>query len=210
MKKGKLLIEQVNDNSNDLKCLIQAFIDKYENEKYEFKDEIEKFIKLLEEYDKTNNNYNYKNILNIQNSKLKDFCDLTSNICINISYDEIKEYNNKLKIIFDSFTDFEFMPPNINNLYNSSNNFLCNSFENKKEDQLYNFSKQNDSNLSFKEFDITYQNDINLILEGFKSDEREKLKKTNDEINADLNELHYIKDNLIIYHKEFYYNIIKK
>ena len=194
MTKGKLLIAQVNDNSNDLKCLIQTFIDKYEKEKNEFEDEIEKFIKLLEGYDKTNNNNNYKNILNIQNSKLKDLFDLTSNICINISYDEIKECNNKLKFILDSFTDFEFMPSNINNLYNSSNNFLYNSFENIKEDQLYNFSKQNNSNffcnLSFKEFDIT---DINLILEGFNSDEREKLKKINDEIKADLNKLHYIK-----------------
>jgi predicted patatin/cPLA2 family phospholipase len=52
---------------------------------------------------------------------------------------------------------------------------------------------------------------IKLILGGFEPDEQYiKLKKRNDEINKDLNDLKYIKDNIIIYHKEYYQEIIKK
>ena len=52
---------------------------------------------------------------------------------------------------------------------------------------------------------------IKLILEGFKPDEQYNLlKKRNDEINEDINKLKYIKDNIIIYFKDYYQDIIKR
>jgi len=52
---------------------------------------------------------------------------------------------------------------------------------------------------------------IKLVLEGFNPDEQyAQLKKRNDDINKDINELKYIKDNIIIYHKDFYQDIIKR
>ena len=52
---------------------------------------------------------------------------------------------------------------------------------------------------------------IKLILDGFMPDEQyNKLKNRNDEINKDLNDLKYIKDNIIIYLKDYYQEIITR
>jgi len=52
---------------------------------------------------------------------------------------------------------------------------------------------------------------IKLILGGFNPDDQyKKLKDRNDEINKDLNGLRNIKDNIIIYHKDCYQDIINK
>jgi len=52
---------------------------------------------------------------------------------------------------------------------------------------------------------------INLSYEGFNpNEEYYKLTKKNEEINNDINKLKEIKDNLIIYHKDTYQEIIKK
>ena len=52
---------------------------------------------------------------------------------------------------------------------------------------------------------------INLSYEGFTpNEEYDKLTKKNEEINNDINKLKEIKDNLIIYHKDTYQEIIKK
>jgi len=52
---------------------------------------------------------------------------------------------------------------------------------------------------------------ITLLLEAFNPDEQyENLKKKNDEINEDINKLKFIKDNIIIYYREFYQDIIKR
>ena len=52
---------------------------------------------------------------------------------------------------------------------------------------------------------------INLSYEGFNpNEEYDKLTKKNEEINNDINKLKNIKDNIIIYHKDTYQEIIKK
>ena len=50
-----------------------------------------------------------------------------------------------------------------------------------------------------------------MVLEGFNPQEKYKeLKNKNKEINKEIEKLKYIKDNIIIYHKEFYSDTIKK
>ena len=52
---------------------------------------------------------------------------------------------------------------------------------------------------------------IKLVLPGFNpKDKYEELKNKNEEINKEIEKLKYIKDNIIIYHKEFYQATIKK
>ena len=52
---------------------------------------------------------------------------------------------------------------------------------------------------------------IKLVLGGFNPEEKYKeLEKKNNEINEEIEKLKYIKDNIIIYHKEFYQKIIEK
>jgi hypothetical protein len=52
---------------------------------------------------------------------------------------------------------------------------------------------------------------VKLILEGFNPEEEyNQLKKKNDDINKDINDLKYIKDNIIIYYKDTYQDIIKR
>ena len=62
-----------------------------------------------------------------------------------------------------------------------------------------------------KSFIIERLSLINLILEGFNPEEVYlKLKKTIDEINKNIDKLKYIKENIIIYHGEFYQQIIRR
>ena len=50
-----------------------------------------------------------------------------------------------------------------------------------------------------------------MLFEGFNPNEKyTQLKKINENINKDINKLKYIKDNIIIYYKETYQDIIKK
>ena len=52
---------------------------------------------------------------------------------------------------------------------------------------------------------------IKLVLPGFNpKDKYEELKNKNEEINKEIEKLKYIKDNIIIYHKEFYQATIKR
>ena len=52
---------------------------------------------------------------------------------------------------------------------------------------------------------------IKILLSRFNPDDKFcELKKINDKINKDINKLKYIKDNIIIYYKEFYQDIIKR
>ena len=52
---------------------------------------------------------------------------------------------------------------------------------------------------------------ISLIISGFNPEDKyEDLKKKNDDINEDLNNLKDIKDNIIIYHKDSYQDLMKK
>ena len=52
---------------------------------------------------------------------------------------------------------------------------------------------------------------IKLVLPGFNPEEKyEELKAKNEKINQEIEKLKYIKDNIIIYHKEFYQKTIRK
>ena len=199
---NKIIEEKdIDKDYNEMKKYIfEEFLNKLNNENDI--DNIIKFLDCLEQKNITNGTNEKEPIINEFLSKLIEKYLFTK--------DEFFSYNQNIKILlFNKLYEKGKIKRNEEEYYEKII-LLLDSIKNDiegniKKSKLEEFLK-NKPSLIKKRLSL-----IKIIIERFNPDEQyEKLKKRNNVINEDLNELKYIKDNIIIYHKEFYQDIIRK
>ena len=190
-----------DDIDIDFSGMKQFIIDEFSN-KLENEEHIKNIIKLidcLEDIDKKNKENKEVNMVNEFLEKL-----ITKN---QFTKEEFFSYSTNYKILL------------IYNLYKKKKiekfikDFYENTLDSIQKDIEGNIKKykleeflNNKENIVKQRLEL-----IKLILPAFDPEDKyEQLKKRNEEINKDLNDLSKIKDNIIIYYKEYYQDIITR
>ena len=182
------------------KFIFKKFINKMNNE-----NDIDNIIKLIDCLER-------KNIINGTNKKERIINEFLPKLIEKYLFtkDEFFSCNQNIKItlFYKLYAKEKIKKNEIDNYENLIN--LLNSIKKDlegdiKKSKLEEFLK-NEQSLIKQRLSL-----IKLILEEFNPDEQyDYLKKINNEINEDLNTLKYIKDNIIIYHRDCYQHLIKR